>query len=129
MRAQITEKGNEPEWAVVPHQEYLVLVEAREMLDDGAAFDAAVAAEEELVPHEVVPHEVVRRLIAGAPPLRVWRDDRGLASETLTNRAGIGTVSLARLESGQRTGSPRGLARALDVTTEDLLTEACPLPP
>jgi len=119
MRAQFIERENEPEWAVVPYQEYLELVEAREMLDDVAAFDAAVRAEEELV-----PHEVVRRLVSGEPPLRVWREVRGLSPETLARRAEIGTAYLGQLESGKRTGSTRvlaALARALDVGIEDLL--------
>jgi hypothetical protein len=39
-----------------------------------------------------VPIEVTKRLMAGAVPVRVWREHRGLSGRTLAARAGISTA-------------------------------------
>ena len=135
MKAQFIEKNDRPEWAVVPYEDYRQLVAAKEMLDDVTAFDAALAADE-----EEVPHAVVRRLIEGRSPIRVWREHRGLTQQVLAARAGIAKAYLSQLESGKRTGSSKvlaALAAALDVAMEDLLDEGsetrdepeAPIPP
>lgn len=122
MRPQIIERDSEPEWAVVPYEDYLRLVEAKEMLDDITAFDAAVAATEE----ETVPHAVIKRLIGGENPVRVWREHRGMTRPELAASAGIRQAYLSRIEGGKRVGSPRvlnALAQSLGVAIEDLLEE------
>ncbi len=119
MKAQIIEKNSEPEWAVVPYADYLRLVEAMEMLEDIVAFDAALASEE-----ETVPHRVVKRLVEGENPVRVWREHSGWTQQQLAEQAGIKTAYLSQIEGGKRTGSARvlaALARALGVEIEDLL--------
>ena len=121
MNAQIIEKNSKPEWAVVPYEDYLRLIEAKEMLDDIVAFDSAVSDPDT----ETVPHAVVKQLVAGKNPVRVWRDHRRLTQRELASRAGISKAYLSQIEGGGwRAGSTKvvaGLADALGVAVEDLL--------
>jgi hypothetical protein len=54
---QIIERNRKPEWAVLPYEEYLKLIEQAELLEDIRDFDEMSAAiergEEELIPGEV----------------------------------------------------------------------------
>jgi transcriptional regulator with XRE-family HTH domain len=61
--------------------------------------------------------------------LRTIRKNRGLSQRQLASRAGITPYMVSYLENGQRVGSVRTvlkLARALDVSVEDLCTEPVP---
>jgi DNA-binding Xre family transcriptional regulator len=72
---------------------------------------------------EYVPIELTRRLMAGAVPVRVWREHRGLSARALAARAGISTAYLSQIETGRKPGSfgaMAKLARALGVDMEDL---------
>jgi DNA-binding XRE family transcriptional regulator len=92
------------------------------MLDDISAYDEAMAATDE----ETLPHEMVRRLVEGEPPVRVWREHRGLAQRELAERVGIQKAYLSQIESGRRVGSIKvlaGLAAILEVAIEDLLED------
>ena len=56
MKAQIIEKDGRPEFAVLPYEEYVRLIEEAEMLQDIGDYDAAKGAlerDEELIPSEV----------------------------------------------------------------------------
>lgn len=57
--------------------------------------------------------------------LREWRQRRLLTQEELAKKAGIGTVTVARIEGGQgaRISTLRKLAAALDITADQLLGE------
>lgn len=122
MNVQVIEKNGQPEWAVIPYEQYLRLIEATEMLADIAAFDEAkqrVADGEELV-----PSAVTYAILDGANPLRVWREYRGLTQQQLADTVGISKPYLSQLEAGQRTGSTNvlnALAQALNVTLDDLV--------
>jgi DNA-binding XRE family transcriptional regulator len=123
MNVQVIEKNGQPEWAVIPYAQYEHLIEAMEMLEDIRAFDETkqrVAEGEELV-----PSTVTYAILDGGNPIRVWRDYRGLTQQQLANKVGISKPYLSQLESGKRTGSTEvlsTLARALDLTLEDLVT-------
>ena len=97
MKAQFIEKNDRPEWAVVPYEDYQQLLAAKEMLDDLMAFDAALATDE-----EEVPHAVVKQLIEGKSPIQVWRKHRGLTQQVLAARAGIAKAYLSQIEGGKR---------------------------
>jgi DNA-binding XRE family transcriptional regulator len=89
------------------------------MLDDITAFDAALATDE-----EEVPHAIVKQLIEGKSPIRVWREYRGFTQQDLAERAGITKSYLSQIEGGKRTGSTKklaALAEELNVAIEDLL--------
>ena len=85
MNVQIIKRGNNPEWAVIPYQAYLKLVEDAEMLDDIRAYDAAI--ESLARGEELVPSEVVYAIIDGKNPIRVWREHRGLTQQQLAAAA------------------------------------------
>jgi ribosome-binding protein aMBF1 (putative translation factor) len=102
--------------------DYEALVREAEDAADAAqigAAEARVAAGED----EYVPIEVTRRLMAGAMPVRAWREHRGLSARALAARAGISAAYLSQIETGRKPGSfdaMAKLARALGVDMEDL---------
>ena len=86
-----------------------------EMAEDVRAFDAAVAAGE-----ETFPHAVVMRLHAGAHPLRVFREHRGLTQAALAKAAGTDRQYLHQIEAGLCLGSAALLARLARALRIDL---------
>jgi ribosome-binding protein aMBF1 (putative translation factor) len=102
--------------------DYEALVREAEDAADGAQIreaEARVAAGED----EYVPIELTRRLMAGAVPVRIWREHRGLSGRALAGRAGISAAYLSQIETGKKPGSFAAmakLARALGVDMEDL---------
>lgn len=124
MSAQIIKKNGKAEFAVVPIDDYNLLLEKAEELDDVTAFDKAM---HELVvgQDELVPAEVARRLVSGKEsPLKVWREFRGMTQEQLAAQAGISQGQVALIEGGKREGTVsvlKGLASALNVDLDDLV--------
>ena len=102
--------------------DYEALVRAAEDAADAAQIreaEARVEAGED----EYVPIELTRRLMAGAVPVRIWREHRGLSGRALAARAGISPAYLSQIETGRKPGSfdtMAKLARALGVDMEDL---------
>ena len=122
MSVQLILKEGQPEYAVIPYETYMRLVEDAEMLTDIRDYDTAwqsVAKGEELV-----PAEVVYALLDGGNPIRVWREHRGLSQAELATRAGISASYLSQLESGKRAGTTEvlvTLATVLNLTLNDLV--------
>lgn len=122
MNIQVIEKDGQPEWAVIPFQQYEQMVEAMEWLEDVQAFDEAksrIVAGEELV-----PSQITHAILDGANPIRVWRDYRGLTQQQLADRAGISKPYLSQLESGKRAGTTdvlSAIAQALQLTLDDIV--------
>ena len=110
------------EMVTIPREEYDRLRAAAEDLADLVAYDrarSALAAGED----ELIPDAFADRLLAGEPPLRVYRDLRGLTQAALAERAGVNRVTVAEIEPGRKQGSVatlRALAGALGVTLDDL---------
>lgn len=122
MNLQIIERDGHPEWAVIPYADYVQLMERLELAEDLRAYDEA-KAELKAGTDEVVPADVVDRLAAGEPPLRVWREYRGLSQQALADAAGLGKSYICQLEAGTRKGSVdtlRALASALNLDLDDL---------
>lgn len=71
---QIIEKDGEPEYAVVPIEEYRRMVAVLEDAADSAAIERAWAED---AAGETISGEVVKAILAGESPLRVWRKHRG----------------------------------------------------
>ncbi|KFI21819.1 helix-turn-helix domain-containing protein [Nitrosococcus oceani] len=120
MTAQLIKRGDKPEWAVLPYEEYLALKEKAEMLEDAAAFDRAMMAAGE----EAMPHEVVKRLVEGENPIKVWRIYRGLTQHNLAEQAGLSQSYLAMMEKGEREVTVKALkqiAKVLRVDIDDLI--------
>ena len=120
---QIIERDGNPEYAVVPMEEWRRICALAEDAEDIRAADQAVRELAEGY-DEVVPVEVVRELLEGRHPLSVWRQYRGLTQQALADAAGIGTSYISQIESGGKTGSIkclRKLAEVLCVDIDDLV--------
>jgi DNA-binding XRE family transcriptional regulator len=120
---QIIEKNGQPEWAVLPYEEYQRLLEEAEMLQDIRDYDEiklALASGTE----ELIPSEVTYALLDGDNPIRVWREYRGLTQQQVATQAGISKPYLSQLESGQRKGTTEvlsAIAKALNISLDDLV--------
>jgi DNA-binding XRE family transcriptional regulator len=123
VKAQIIEANGKPQYAVVPYEHYLRLVEAKEDAEDIQAweeFHRKLATGEE----ERIPAAVVNRLLEGESPILVWREHRGLTQEQLGKAVGLGQNTISAIERGERHGSVpklRAIAKALGVQVDDLL--------
>lgn len=108
---------------VISADDYRVLLEKAEMLDDVAAYDrakAALAAGDD----ELVPAVVVNAILDGENPVRVWRQHREMSQSQLAEAAGISQAYLAQIETAKREGTLslyRALADVLKVDLDDLV--------
>lgn len=103
----------------IPRAEYERLLAAAEDLADVTAFDRAIAAG-----GEGMPHDALARIIAGESPVTVIRAWRGLTAAELARRAGLHRVQIHDIESGRRSGSVvtmRKIADALGVPLDDVV--------
>ena len=103
----------------IPRAEYERLVEAAEDLEDVKAFDRAIAAG-----GEGMPHDVLKRIIAGENPVAVIREWRGITAAELARRASLHRVQVHDIETGKRSGSVatmKRIADALDVPLDDVV--------
>ncbi|SFP19719.1 Helix-turn-helix domain-containing protein [Ectopseudomonas composti] len=87
MSVQIIARDGEPEYAVLPWADYQALLQA-------AGHQPVVAVK------AAVPTAEAQR--PGLEQLRVLREDKGLAAESLARSVGISPHYLAMIESGER---------------------------
>ncbi len=123
MNVQIIKQGNKPEWAVVPYETYLQLVEKAEMLQDVQDYDSAKAALER-GDDELVPSEVVYAILDGENAIKVWREYRGMSQQETAEKAGISVPYLSQLETNKRKGSIdvlTAIAKVLHVSLENIV--------
>ena len=119
---QIIERDGKPEWAILPYEEYLKLIEQAELLEDIRDFDEISAAIER-GDEELIPAEVVNAILDGRNPIKVWREFRGLTQQQLANVVRISKPYLSQIEAGKRTGTTdvlAAIAKALDVSLEQV---------
>lgn len=73
---------------------------------------------------ETLPADMVKVLCAGANPVRVWREHRGLSGRELSEASGVNAAYLSEIETGKKPGSAvalKKLARVLRIDMEDLI--------
>jgi len=123
MNIQLIEQDGKPEWAVLPYETYLKLVEQAEALQDIQDYDSTIDAlgkgEE-----EIIPSEVVYALLDGQNPIRVWREYRGMTQIRLAKVVRISVPYLSQLESGKRSGSLKvlkAISKALSIALDELV--------
>lgn len=120
---QIIERDGKPEWAVLPYEHYLQLLEQAELIEDIRDFDrinAAIERGEE----ELIPAEVVYAILDGASPIKVWREHRGLTQQQLADAAGISKPYLSQIETGRRKGTMEilsAIAKTLNVSLDEII--------
>jgi len=123
MTVQIIKQGDKPEWAVVPYDAYLQLVEKAEMAQDVQDYDKIKAALEH-GDDELIPSEVVYAILDGGNPIKIWREYRGMSQHEMAENAGISVPYLSQLETNKRKGSLDALsaiAKALRVSLEHIV--------
>jgi DNA-binding XRE family transcriptional regulator len=122
-KAQIIVTPSGERLALLPEADFIALVDAAEEAADIATlreFRTALATGEE----ELLHAAMVDRILAGEPPLRVWREHRGLTSRALAEAAGLAQAYVSQIETGRRAGSIETwsrLAGVLGVRLDDLL--------
>ncbi|MBV5307210.1 MAG: helix-turn-helix domain-containing protein [Desulfobulbaceae bacterium] len=116
MNVQIIEMKGNPAFAVVPVSEWESLLARLEELQDLADARGAAAGES-------FPVELADRLLAGDPPLRVWREYRGFTLQALAEACGVSRQMLSMIEHGKTAPSASLLSRlasALRCDMDDL---------
>lgn len=124
MSMQIIERDGKPEWAVVPYEVYIQLVEQAEMLQDIRDYDAVKDALER-GEEELIPSQIVYAIMDGSNPIKVWREYRGISQQAMAELAGISVPYLSQLETGKRKGSLAvltAIAKALRVSLDDVVS-------
>lgn len=124
MNVQIIKQDDKPEWAVIPYETYLQLVEKAEMLQDVQDYDSVKAALER-GDEELIPSEVVYAILDGENAIKVWREYRGLSQQETAQKARISVPYLSQLETNKRKGSLdvlTAIAKALRVSLENIVS-------
>jgi DNA-binding XRE family transcriptional regulator len=119
-QVQIIEKNGQPEYAIVPIDDYHRLLALAEDAEDIRAANQA-RKEFEAGEDEFIPSEIADRLFEGEEhPLRVWREYRGITQGALAERAKVGKSYISQIESGSKPGSVAVLARLASVLALDI---------
>ncbi len=92
--------------------------------DSEEAADLAIYEEARAREEEAFPLALAERLVAGAHPIKVFREYRGLTQAELGRRVGLSPMYISQIETGRRGGSTKALRRiaaALDIDLADLV--------
>ena len=121
-KIQLILKEGQPEYAVLPYDVYLQLVEDAEMYQDIRDYDEALAqianGDEELI-----PSHVTYALLEGENPVNVWREYRNMTQQALAEAAGI-SKQLLHYSIKQRTlTQAHTIAKAFGLDARDLIIE------
>jgi len=120
---QFINKEGKPEYAVLPYDLYLQLVEDAETLQDIRDIDE-IKARIERGEEELIPAHVPYAILDGENPVKVWRKYRGLTQQELAEAAGISAAYLSQIETGKRKGKTavlQAIARALNLDLDDVV--------
>jgi DNA-binding XRE family transcriptional regulator len=120
---QIIKRDGKPEWAVLPYEHYLKLVEQTELLEDIRDFDRISAAIER-GEEELIPADVVYAILDGVNPIKAWREYRGLTQQQLADAAGISKPYLSQIETGRRKGTTEilsAIAKTLNISLDEII--------
>lgn len=122
MNIQIIEHNGSPEYAIIPYDEWEIIISRMEELEDirdarniSAAITAGV---------EAFPDDFVKRLSSGESRLRVWREYRNLTLAKLAKACGVSIPAISQIENAKRTPSVDLLikfSKALCCDMEDLV--------
>ena len=105
------------ETGTLTRAEYDALIERNSQLEDRLASAEAEGDAR-------VPHEVALAVIAGANPVRAFRDHQGITLRELSGRSGVSLSYLSEIEQGRKPGSLAAMSRiaeALGVTIDSLV--------
>lgn len=120
-KVQFIKKGEEPEYVVLPIEDYLEMISLLEDIEDRSAVDQASIDYQE---GTTVPGEVVSSILNGTSPLRAWRVSRGFTLDWLAKRVGVSKSYLSQIENNRKPGSLnlyRQISTVLNVAVDDLV--------
>ncbi len=123
MTVQLIKKDDKPEWAIIPYDTYLRLIEKAEMLQDIQDYDSAKAALAR-GDDELIPSEVIYAILDGENAIKAWREFRGLSQQEVAKSAGISVPYLSQLETNKRRGSVEvlsAIAKVLKVSIDNVV--------
>ena len=123
MNVQIIEKNGQPEWAVIPYNEYRKLREATEDTEDIRDIEENLKAIREKR-ETAIPSEITFAIIDGIHPVRAWREYKKIKMNHLAKQAGISPAYLSQIETEKRNPSVnilKDIAKALKVEIEMLI--------
>ena len=115
----ICDAEGQPQYAVIPYDAFLRLKHRDQDLLDRALAERALG-------EEALPWPMAKRLLGGEASLKVWREHRGLTQKQLAAAVGARPAYISQLETGHKRPSldlALALAKALDVTLDDLVSE------
>ena len=118
---QFIEKNGDPQYVVMPIENYREIVSLLNDIEDYSAIDQALI---EYRAGETVPSEVLSAILNGDSPLRAWRECRGYTLDSLAKRIGVSKGYLSQIENGRKSGSLdlfRQVSIELNVTIDDLV--------
>ena len=121
LKVQFIKKGEEPEYVVLPIEDYLEIISLLEDIEDRYAVDQASIDCQE---GTTVPGEVVNSILNGTSPLRAWRVYRGFTLDSLAKRVGVSKSYLSQIENNRKPGSLnlyRRISTVLNVAVDDLV--------
>ncbi len=119
MNVQFIENKGQAEYAVIPVEDYHVLLSKAENHDDIIAFDQAISSDE-----ETIPGAVVSRLINGDNKIKVWREYRAMTQAVLAKKTGLAQSYIGQIETNKRIGTViviKAIAESLAVDIDDLV--------
>jgi len=119
---QFIVQGRRRMFAVVPIDEYNRLLAQAARADDAREVSRFRRARRAGAA-ETVPSAVVDRLLAGEPPIRVWREHRGMTVQGLARAAEVSAPYVSQIESGKRRPTVavlKRIAASLAVDLDDL---------
>ena len=122
-QTQLIQKDGKPEYAILPYEQYLNLLEKAEMLEDIHDYDR-IKESLRNGSEELIPSEVVFSILDGENPIKVWREFRQLTQKQLADKVNISKPYLSQIETGKRTGTAEilsSIAKTLNVSLEQLL--------
>jgi len=113
MIPQIIQQNDKTKLAVLAYEDFLILKEKAEMLEDIQAYDEAKN-------DETFPFEVADRIIEGENPIKIFREYRNLTQKQLAEEVGITEQYISRLENGNRQGTVKQLKKIAEILKVDL---------
>jgi DNA-binding XRE family transcriptional regulator len=118
-QVQVIEQGGKPAFYVIPASLWERVRGELEDLEDEAAYDQAIAADDGIR----YPAPVAHAIADGVHAVRAWREHRGMTQEALALAADVSKPFISQIESGKREGSMgtlKKLASALGVAIDAL---------
>ncbi len=118
-KPQIIESDGKPAFVVLPFADWQKIAALIEDQEDEAALSVFHANGE-----ETFPVAIADALIAGANPIRVYRQHRAMTQRVLAEKCGVAVPYLSQIETGKRRPSTdvvKKIADALSVSVDDLI--------